>query len=358
MLTKWAIDSSWVTLRKCLSDFILSKEIRIKFIIPSILFLNLLFSGCAQTSKSHQPVPVWVASPYDFCKSQEEVCGVGSGSNLKQADLSSKNEVGSFFRLQLSSNLVSSISSMVSENEKTGSSVIVNSQQQESFQQVISSQVDEIVEGVEVVQRYILNDKEYYSLARLKKSLLEDLLRQKISVIDQKRQELLEEKARLSLFPLKKLLVERQGIEKLLSMLDRPLIGHKKSQSWWEETNSMMQSPKTIKLSLDQNSDPEWESLLQAVLTESGHKLTSSQSARYIIKSSFSMKMEPINVEGFLKARVQWRASCFDQEKGSEVTGSIDESLDVSARNKEQLWHKAKDHFKSKILEKIYLLKI
>ncbi len=328
------------------------------FIKIIILVSSLLIYGCSSNTPNHQSIPTWVASPYDVCRSEVEICGVGSGSMLKQADLSAKNEVGSIFRLQLSSHLVNSVSSTQSENEKDGHNILVDSQQHESFQQVISTQVDEIVEGVELAQRYILNDKEYYSLAKLKKSLLEDLLRQKISIVDQKRNELLGNKARLALFPLKKLLVERQGIEKLLAMLDRPLIGEKKTTLWWDETKSMMQLPKTIKLIVDQHADAEWESLLQAVLTESGHKLTTSNSARYIIKSTFTMKMEPINVEGFLKARVLWRASCFDQERGSEVTGSIDESLDVSARNKEQLWHKAKDHFKSKILEKIYLLSI
>lgn len=344
---------------------IFNVNMRIKGQIIKLVKLNLILLimvGCTSTTKNHQPVPTWVASPYDYCRSQEEICGVGSGANLKSADLSAKNEVGSFFRLQLSSSLVSNLSSSQSEVEKISSknnqSFEIESQQKESFQQVISTQVNEIIEGVEITQRYILNDKEYYALAKLKKSLLEDLLRQKISSLDQKRNELLENKARLSLFPLKILLIERQGVEKLLSMLDRPLIGHKKSEQWWNESLSMMQTPKTIKLSLDQNSDKEWEALLDAVLTETGHKLTSSANARYTIKSSFTMKMEPINVEGFLKARVQWRASCFDQERGSEVTGSIDETLDVSARNKEQLWHKAKDHFKTKILERIYLLRI
>lgn len=309
--------------------------------------------GCSSQQKAHLPVPAWVGSPYDFCKSAEEICGVGSGKSLKEADLAAKQEIGSFFRLQLTSSLVSSLSS----NQKTTDSTI-DSQQKESFQQVISAQVDELIEGVEITQRHILNDKEYYSLTRLKKNLLEDSLKLKLNEIDQQRNQLLINKARLAQFPLKNLLVERQGAEKLLLMLDRPLIGFKKSLNWWEDTLSMLQTPKTVKINFDINSDEQWENLITSAIAQAGHKIITSQNARYLIKSTLSMKMEPINVEGFLKARVQWRASALDQERGSEVSGAIDEVIDVTARNKEQLWHKAKDHFKTKVLEKIYLLNI
>lgn len=325
-------------------------ETKIK--LTSLLIL-LMCLACTSTKSNREKVPLWVGSPYDYCKSTEEICGVGTGKTLKEADLAAKNEIASFFRLQLNSNLVSSMSSSQTEQKN-----VLEIQQRETFQQVISAQVDELVEGVEVIQRYILNDKEYYSLARLKKNLLEDNLRQKISSTDKERNDLLEKKARLALFNLQNLYLERQGVEKLLSMLDRPLMGDKKSTVWWDETKSMMQTPKLVKLEFDKNSDDAWEDLLSSIITQAGHKIIKTNNAKYIIKSSFTLKMEPINVEGFLKARVQWRASSFDQERGSEVIGAIDESLDVTARNKEQLWNKAKDHFKSKMLEKIHLLGI
>lgn len=323
-----------------------------KFSIVLVTFLSFIY-GCSSSQVGREKVPVWVGSPYDFCKSAEEICGVGSGSNLKAADLSAKNEIASFFRIQLSSNLVSTLSSNQKEENN-----LLDAQQREIFQLVISGQVDELVEGVEITQRFILNDKEYYALAKLKKSLLEDNLRQKINILNQKREDLLEKKARLSFHQLQKLHIERLGIEKLLSMLDRPLLGQQKSTNWWQESKSMMQTAKTIKLQLDKNSDEEWQSQLSSVITQSGHKVTQDSNAKYLVKSSFILKMEPINVEGFLKARIEWRASSFDQERGSEVLGAIDESIDVTARNKDQLWHKAKDHFKAKILEKIHLLNI
>lgn len=309
--------------------------------------------ACSSKGKHYEKVPTWVNSPYDYCKSTEEICGIGYANSLKEADLLAKSEIASFFRLQLNSSLTSNITMNQSEQQNQ-----VDLKYGETFQQLISAQVDEIIEGVEVIQRYILNDKEYYSLARLKKNILEDNLKQKIADIEKSKNNLLEKRARLALFSLKNLYIERQGMEKLLSMLDRSLIGQKKSQNWWEESLSMMQTGKTIKLQFDQNSGDEWEALVISIITEAGHKITQSSNARYIIKSSFSLKSEPINVEGFLKARIQWRASSFDQDRGSEVLGAIDESFDVTARNKEQLWHKAKDHFKSKILEKIYLLNI
>jgi hypothetical protein len=299
-------------------------------------------------------VPVWIGAPYDFCKSQDEICGVGSGKSLKESDLFAKSEIASFFRLQLNSSLESMMQGKSIESEKT-----IEAEQKETFHQVLSSQVSELVEGVEIIQRYILNEKEYFSLARLKKNTLEDKLRAEIKDFNVERSNLLSHKARLSIYPMKNLLLQRQGVEKLLSMLDRPLIGHQKSGPWWEETTQMLNPSRSVYVQFDEEQkDQEWQNLLLSAITGAGHKVSTSSNARYIVKSTFKMNMEPINVDGFLKARIEWKASSLDHERGSEVLGALDESIDVTARNKEQLWHRAKDHFKTKVLEKIHLLNI
>lgn len=309
--------------------------------------------SCSSKKTSYE-VPVWVGSPYDFCNSQEEICGVGTGKTVKEADVSSKNEIASFFKLQLSSNIESFITATTKETEQS-----FNQEQRESFSQVINTQVTEFLEGVEVTQRYVLNEKEYFSLAKLKKNILEEKLRLELKSYDLERTKLTEHKARLSLYKLKQTLLQRQGAEKLLMMLDRPLIGHKKSENWWTETQEMIMLPQNVSLQLDQNNkDEQWKNLLESVITTSGHKISTANKARFLVQSAFEFHMEPINVDGFLKARVEWKAKSIDLERGSEVRGVIDESISVTARNKEQLWHRAKDHFKTKVLENIHLLNI
>lgn len=313
----------------------------------------LQFASCSSKKASEQ-VPVWVGSPYDYCNSKEEICGVGSGKSIKEADLSSKNELASFFKLQLNSNLESMVTADTKEVEQSFSQ-----EQRESFSQVITSQVSEFVEGVEVIQRFILNDKEYFALARLKKNLLEEKLLLEIKNYDLERSKLTEHQARLSLYQLKNTLLKRQGAEKLLSMLDRPLIGTKKSENWWNETQEMIMNPKNVNVQLDSSEkDEQWKNLLESIITNSGHKITAANKARFLVQSSFQFFAEPINVDGFLKARIEWKAKSVDQERGNEVRGVVDESISVTARNKEQLWHRAKDHFKTKVLENIHLLNI
>jgi hypothetical protein len=305
------------------------------------IVLFLLLVSCS-TKPLKDVAPAWIASPYSTCNENQELCASSSGTTIADADNAARAELASFFKVKISTQLEST-------------QVLQINDLQENYYKKLGSTVSEVLQGSIIRERFIHHDKEYYSLAQMKKSLLEATLREELKKVDQKASDLLDENARLALFELKNLYAERTTYEQMLRLISTA--AEKSGAAWWSEIQASRSPKLKFFLNAVTLADQDYTQALAGLISQVGHKqVTVKDQADIVVTVQTTIKEEFIRVQGFLKANVSLKVIAFNVKKGMEIAGSINEEEAVTARSREQLLVRATAEIRSRLEKKIYLL--
>lgn len=142
----------------------------------SALILSvLMLTACSSTDKR----PSWVDTPNEQYPAKNYLTAVGEAGNLSAADQRSVAGIARTFEVSLKE---SSLDFTKSNIQKQNEQQQVSNEQQ--YERSVQTQVDQVLEGVEVVQHWQSATGKHYSLAVLNKSKAAMRLRQSLSKLD------------------------------------------------------------------------------------------------------------------------------------------------------------------------------
>lgn len=354
-----------------------------------LFLINLFFIACSsqQAAFDHRAeLPLWVTSPYQVCEEKLDLCASSEGNSLKGSDQAAKAEMAAFFRSEIKRNFSEKTFNKSQTDQQTvhqtlgtasgTNTELTNENTQEQYlnqyQDVLSFSIDTVLEACQITERYIGNDRNYYSLAKISKRQFSDLLMKKIQQLEDEKDQLLRDHpGRLTVTPLKDILVKRQSLLLLSELVTSSAEQSSSSairehvDNWWKNIMQDLPAKKKVFLSFSDEKienidfEKDLKDFLIHQFTEVGHVNVSNKSqATNSIKVNVELSPENIQVEGFLKGRVHLQIIAFDLAKGSETSGSMDEIIDITARSREQLWHKVQTQLRERIESNIYKLNL
>lgn len=314
------------------------------------IVLLLLLSACSHLTQppkveGQEKLPVWVYSVYDHCAESSELCASGEGPNSYASDAEAKSNLASIFKVQITSNFKSSITEQntVHQLEKK-----VLSQATQELQ----SSVDEVLESVEIKQRF-KQENVFYSLAKLDKNVAINILTKRMKRIDEKLKAYWNKQKKTLARKMLKLSAERAGIEEKLAVLtpvfEPAPVSYEQVLKW--TLSPTRQGVIGIKVA----QSPKWlTSKVSSLLNEVGYRTTENATSDVVTINVTSIK-EFLNVEGFEKFTFTMKISHI---RGNEKVGSLTKSETVVGRNQEDALLKIKNSFFEHLEEELYQLNL
>ena len=313
------------------------------------LVLLLMLSACSHLSQPPQvegqeKLPVWVYSVYDFCTESSELCASGEGPNAYASDAEAKSNLASIFKVHITSNFKTSLTEQntVHQLEKK-----VLSQATQELQ----SSVDEVLESVEVKQRF-KQDNVFYSLATLDKDIAINILTKRMKRIDDQLKSYWKKQKKTLARRMLKLSAERAGIEEKLAVLTP--VFEPAPVSYEQVLNWTLSPTRQGVIGVKVAQSPKWlTSKVSTLLNEVGYK--TSENAHDVVTINVTSIKEFLNVEGFEKFTFTMKISHI---RDNDKVGSLSKSETVVGRNQEDALLKIKKTFSEYLEEELYQLNL
>lgn len=301
------------------------------------LFLLLLLGACSHfkqeppLSDTAKDVPKWLYAPYEGCSEAQELCATGEGKSATQADGEAKANLGSIFevKIQAETNVMTS-----------GTQTYPwSGQVKEEVQRSVKESVDQILETVQIKNRYRKSGLSH-SLASLDRAKAGELLGNRLTKIDGELSTVWDNHQRTNFRRVVKLYQEREKLNERYSIVSGT--GRPAPVTWQEIIKWRESKPKTEPLLLKVGQAPDWMvEKLTELLTEAGFRMTKGDAGKIVTMQVDSLK-EYLNVEGFEKYT-------FTLSMNSIVNGekrrTISTSETVTGRSQADALLKVKHHF-------------
>lgn len=305
--------------------------------------LLLFASGCATFDRGHYDdpeaakAPEWVYAPSENCMIETQLCAVGEGESLTQADARAKTSLAGIFESQVSSHFSRSYKEL---DEKRLSSIRIQTNTQ------VQETVDDLLKGAKISKRFE-RDGIHYSFAVLKKATASEIFLREIKVIDDELSYLYLNRKRAHVYRMLSLLEKRRHYEDKLSVLQ---ISSPNAPVSFLDVRSLALTNKTMPaLALSgQGSAP--RSLIvrfQELASDLGFAFAPMESAHYIIKLDLDRRPLHLNVEGFEKYLFRFFATARQADR--REVGALELSVEQVGRSEDDALNKALDKFKKQI---------
>lgn len=313
-------------------------HLSMKFWLGSIL---LVFFGC-QHHSAKELLPPWVTNPQEQCQ-RIYLCGVGSGHNIAQADQRARADLAAYFKV----NITQGVSSQQWEQQVVkGASFEGQAQSRE--QSYLESQLEQLLEGSAVAQRFIHQDREFYSFVHIKREILWQRLEQRQGELLKQYREVMVQQARFAQFKLPLLNARWQEWQ-----LMRKLVADPKQGAVWPEASFRPSHAVWLQLSAPVAWKKELQALFQHFIITAGHQVASQRSGAQDTLE-VQLEIETRDIEGFLQGQVKLRAighSLLDRP-GNRGLMLWDQTL--TARTQDQLRSKALDLIRQQVPQDLY----
>lgn len=259
------------------------------------LILLLFLSSCAyfqsapKLSDTANETAGWIYSPYDACYEIQELCASGEGKTFNEASASARANLASIFEVKIQSTL--SVNS-------SGQNFPWQGEVKEEVQKSLEETVDQVLETVQIKKSF-RKEGLSYALASLDRAKASELLRNRLTKIDQELETLWRVQQRTNMRRIVKLYMEREKLNEKYSIAKGE---GKPSKISWEDIVRWRESrPKAEPLVLKIGQAPEWlQEKISELLTESGFRLVNGEAKKVVTVQVDSIR-EFLNVEGFEK---------------------------------------------------------
>ena len=258
---------------------------KVNFIISFLVVV--LFSGCSSSTKQPQR-PLWITDTSKECI-KNQICAVGSGSNVSLAKIDARNNILKYFETNVSSNFKSTLSS----NE-----VKSDSYKSDDVQEVSSG----ILKGVEIIKTYN-EGGEHYAFAILNKDITIRDLRSDLDRLDIRMKLLISENNPKYNKELENLYLKREQLNKRYLILTGYLLPDVVK---YEDIFKIKKS-KNISLlvyyitSSNSNSEKLSPILSSVILDNDANVVSSQEQSNRVADISIERIKMPLNIDGFVK---------------------------------------------------------
>lgn len=320
-------------------------HLSMKFWLGSLggLLIGLYLSGCQHgTSTANKLLPDWVTNPQDQCP-QAYLCGVGSGHSIAQADQQARADLAAYFKV----NITKGLSSQQWEQQVVkGASLEGQAQSRE--QSYLESQLEQLLEGSAVAQRFIHQDREFYSFVQLKREILWKRLEQHQSELLKQYREVTAQQARFAQFKLTVLHSQWQEWQFMRKLVADPKLG-----AQWPQAQPRTGRPVWLQLSAPLPWKKELQAVFQHLIITAGHQVAAERAGAHdILEVQLEMETRPI--EGFLQGQVKLRAVGHSVVEQPGAKGLMLWDQTLTARTQDQLRNKALDLIRQQVPQDLY----
>lgn len=285
-----------------------------------VVFLTFLLANCASTGKLKNDRPDWIDNTYENCK-EGYICAVGEGLTMNDSISSARNEIAKQFSVSIKSNFNSSIFQRDEFIEKSAKSSV-------------NEKVDDVIEGIEIENKYKDNNDKYYALAVLNKNKLADSIKKEIEKIDEQLKELILERP-VKYKTAERLINTRNDKEKRYYFLTGNKIVEKITKKNFVDAKSQ---PTKYKLEITDDDNFGLKNVIVDQIVDNRDKVDNNASKTISAKISFEKSY--LRVAGFEKYLVNVNIKC---KQGKDILGQLDIHIYETGRNKQQVIDKIKD---------------
>jgi hypothetical protein len=277
---------------------------------------------------------VWIYSPESGCD-KDELCAVGEGSSLAQADAKSKQSLASIFETKIQSSL------KFSKHSFSGEEI-------EEMQEYINSDVSEKVDGVlkgAIIKERFQKEKIFFSLVSLDKNKAAQLISNELKHVDDQLNHFYSFKSRIYIKKLNVLFNKRLLLAEKMTILKDSASNSPISFKQIEELklNSMGGTKIVIKTT---NEPPRFiNKKVKEIFSELGYKLV-KKGNDYFINMDYKVTEEYLNVKGFKK--FSYTLAIESRSNIGKKLGNFIITVTESGRNEVDAFTKSK----SKLIEK------
>ncbi|MBL7666207.1 MAG: LPP20 family lipoprotein [Bacteriovoracaceae bacterium] len=314
-----------------------------------------LISSCAGLKNQHpteigKNLPDWVTSPMAACRDQFEICASGEGNSLYLADLNAKKALASIFETEISSDVTASASTegVVGQDDPSV---------KEEMETQIHEKVDQVLEGVEIKQRF-QTDGVYFALAYLDKMKAWTALQKEMDEMDAKLVEYKKLKKRSSLKKMYTLFEVRNQINDRYAFLKGKALPQVVTLADIKQIQyGSSQKVQKIYFKVINEISPSTTSHLESLLVGFGHNVVDKdQDYDVEVSGTLTNKQEYMNVKGFTKySFVLYLA--VKKNNGKQIGGMTYKEVAVG-RDEKDAYLKVEEKFKNYIEEHIDELNI
>ncbi|MFZ9000541.1 MAG: LPP20 family lipoprotein [Bacteriovoracaceae bacterium] len=309
-------------------------------ILPSIIYIWSMLCFA-------QEMPQWVHSPVEFCSSKY-LCAVGEGSGKLVAEASARNELAKIFKVEI---VASSQFGLTEESTKSSEGALVG--QVDSTQSTfLKESVDEVLEGLEIVETY-MSDDGFYALARLSKKNASNRFTQQMNSLDDEIKVLMEQNKRSSFFKAYKIFKTREVINQRYHILnERFYNGFWSKKSILSKLEEKKEQSVLVHLS-NKNMPKEWEFLVLEGLLNLGYRVRTDKPSKYQfkIKTRFDKSQQHLKVKGFEKWKFE--VNLLSSTKKKEKIGQVRLEFIQTGRSYEQCLSGAFEQFKKTLEDRL-----
>jgi hypothetical protein len=278
--------------------------------VYSLYYKALMFYLFACKTSFAQPE--WLNSPQKLCN-HNNLCAVGSGANLSEANTNAKANILKQFETNISSDFVSK-------------EIAVNNNSNTIISDKIEEKANGIINAVKIENNY--NDgKQYFSFATLDKQSQIKTLLFDIEEIDKK-----------IIF-----LSNNQQIQKIKKLQKQRLILNKRylfltGTTIPEKVKYEQQKKHTYYITSDSKKEEDIINILKLLITEDGSKISNNKSEadRYLLVKLDSKKLY-LNIDSFEKYLF---SITIDSYEANNLIGTITTNISETGRDKEQTYEK------------------
>jgi hypothetical protein len=301
------------------------------------ILLLLLIGSCSffqpksELSENSQEVSGWIYNPYDVCSEESELCATGEAKTYAQADAQARNNLASIFEVKVKSEFNAHTSS--SQTFPWSGAV------KQEVQQSLQESVDQVLETVQI-KRHVKHNKLSYALGSIDKRKASELIKGRISKLDDELNTLWAKRSRTNLRKIVRLYLERDKLNERYSIVAGTPIP---AQMTYKDIIAWRESrPKTENLTLKVGQAPDWMTeKLKELLTEAGFRIVNGDSTKAISLNVDSIK-EFLNVDGFEKYTFTMNMMSFQNSEKNKV---ISASETVTGRSQADALLKVKSYF-------------
>jgi hypothetical protein len=314
------------------------------------LLLLLLLSGCSmfQTHKEAPVVvredPKWIYAPYEACREDFELCATGEGRSAREADAQARANLASIFEVRIQTDF------QASSQMTTGSAW--HAEVREEVQQALQESVNQILETVQI-KKYHKKDGLTHALASLDRLKAGDLLRNRLTKVDDELKTLWKARQRTNFRKIMRLFLEREKINERYSIVTgqgKPQPVRYEEIVRWREQRSQSE-PLVLRI----GQAPDWLSQkVKELLTEAGFKIVQGDAAKELTLSMQSIR-EYLQVEGFEKYTFTLVLTSLEKGEKKKVLST---SETVTGRNQVDALLKVKGFFSDYIEQNLSQLQL
>ncbi len=298
--------------------------------------------------------PSWINSPMDNCSKIREICAVGEGTGVINAEASARDAIARIFKTNVNSNLTS-----ITETKQVLKDDVVTGEESSDFAQRIKLTTEEVIKGVQIKQTY--TDQDYvYALASLDKKKVSTIFKEQMDQIDIEIESNYKKGSRSSLSKAEKLYKVRSEIHEKFLIVNNSKYPSKISlKKIHNKKLKKVSLNTTIYVDVNELNDrPLLKNLIIQGLLDNDYRVVTNKKSNYqfIVRGSFKEEKLFFKVKGFEK--YQFLLQLYSEKKSGEKLGGLHLTEAQVGRSHRQALSNALPSLKKSLLDRIDELKL